>query len=134
VTASLDHTVRFWDLPPVGEAPPWLADLAEAAAQAKVSTAGNLEPVGEDKLLRLSQERLATTSTEPWATFGRWYFADATMRTVSPWSGYSLHDYVRGLASQGSEESYKYAETLCLKFPVWSAEIQTVRKAWIKSP
>jgi WD40 repeat protein len=111
------------DLPPTGEAPSWLADLADFA-----STLNNFDHSKQPDLARVEAIRVKLNSTQAddqWTLFGKWYFTDITQRPISPWSHLSLENYVNALIASGDRSSLEYAKALSRPFPSWLAKVNS---------
>jgi len=121
LVASKDNLVRFWDLPPREDPPAWIADLADfASTQVRYDA---LRKPTLDQIPKLRARLLASTSTDPWQKFGRWYFSESDVRPISPWSTLSLQDYVNGLIALGDKDSIQYAMTLSQDHPAWMVKL-----------
>jgi WD40 repeat protein len=94
VTASWDNTARVWDMSPSSDSPNWLPDALEAYAFQYLDDSGTLHVYSAEKFNRIRQERLDSTSNDPWEIFGRWLFSDPETRTISPWSSVTVPDYL----------------------------------------
>src|SRR5260370_41012927 len=92
LVASKDCSVQVFDMPPHEPAPVWLADLAEFAATQTRYDQSYSPDLAEIRLLRA--QLLASTAKGPWDVFGRWFFAESNLRSISPWSTVSLEKYV----------------------------------------
>lgn len=119
--ASGDSTVQIVDMPPHEPAPGWVADLAEFAATQIKYNQERQPDLAKIGLLRT--QLLASKSSDPWATFGRWYFSDSAVRPISPWSTVSLEQYVGSLIQLGDRDSLNYAKTLSFDHPAWMVKI-----------
>ncbi|WP_035347939.1 WD40 repeat domain-containing protein [Edaphobacter aggregans] len=122
---AVDSTVQVIDLPPLTPVPAWVADLADfASTQVKYNqdSAPDLS-----RIRQLRQDLLASSSTDLWTRFGRWYFTESDQRAISPWSHISLQEYVNGLIEQGDNESLELAATLAYDHPTWMKKIVQIR-------
>jgi WD40 repeat protein len=125
VTAK-DGTAAVYDMPPPEAAPPWLADLADFAST-QISYDTLREPdMGEIAALRA--KLLASKSGDPWAKFGRWYFAEPDARCISPWSTLTLKEYVDELTAAGDRDSLDYAISLSKNIPAWMVKLVPLRE------
>jgi WD40 repeat protein len=109
------------DLPPNDEAPSWLADLLDFA-----STLNNFDQARKPDLVRMEAIRTQLNSSKAndrWTLFGKWYFADITQRSISPWSHVTLESYVNLLIAKGDRSSLEYAKALSRPFPSWLAKV-----------
>ena len=107
VTASEDMTARVWDTPSIPlPVPEWIADLAEAVAGKRVRDGNSLEPVDVNKLFELRDRLQKSTATDFYTKFGKWFFADRSTRTISPYSTVTVPELKKlREASNGSENS-----------------------------
>ncbi|HUD49225.1 MAG TPA: protein kinase [Candidatus Baltobacteraceae bacterium] len=98
VTAADDGTARVWDVAPSQETrPAWLPQLAEAISGQTLNKQGLLEPTRldcADVLSRLRQELNGETNRDDWVVWGRWFLADPSTRTISPFSEQTVPQYV----------------------------------------
>jgi WD40 repeat protein len=81
--------IRIWNIAPTGEAPKWLADLAEAVGGCRVGDNGVVE-VLDNRVETFEQTRKAIADLpqhdDPWEKVGRWFVADPEARSVAPFS------------------------------------------------
>jgi WD40 repeat protein/serine/threonine protein kinase len=81
---------RLWDLaPPAASHPDWLAQLAEAVSGEYLNDQGLLEPTKLDRgevLNQLRQTLNQASDDDDWVRWGRWFMADPSTRTISPFS------------------------------------------------
>ncbi len=119
--ATGDPIVQIMDLPPHDLVPAWVADLAEVTASQVKYKMEQQQDIERLRLLRT--QLLASKSTDPWAAFGRWYFAESGVRSISPWSTVSLEQYVQFLIELGDKDSLEYARTLSFDHPTWMVKI-----------
>jgi WD40 repeat protein len=118
VTASKDRTARVWDFLPASKSTPeWLPRLAEAVAGQHLDDRGVFEPSDTDPSQVLSEIReklrMAPADTD-WATWGRWFLADRSRRTISPFSRITIPQYIENRIKVGTLESLDEAERLAL--------------------
>ncbi len=125
LVASKDSSVQVFDLPSHEPPPVWLADLAEFAATQTRYDQSHSPDLAKIKLLRA--QLLASTANDPWEVFGRWYFAESNLRSISPWSTVSLEQYVESLIALGDKESLDYASSLAQDHPAWMMKIVQLR-------
>ncbi len=122
-----DSTAQILDMPPAADAPTWLADLAEfAASRSRFSQAPAPD---RSRIEKLRLELLASTATDPWMRFGKWYFTQSSERAVSPWSTVSLEQYVNQLLMLNTTESLAYARQIAFDHPQWMIKIDAAQKA-----
>ncbi|ADV82903.1 WD40 repeat, subgroup [Terriglobus saanensis SP1PR4] len=119
-------TVQVFDIPPTGPTPTWVADLAEYAS---TQTKYNAHVPDLEKIKRLRLQLLASKDTDPWSTFGRWYFTESGVRPISPWNTITLKQYVDSLIEVGDKDSLQYAAELSQDHPDWVIRIAALRKA-----
>lgn len=98
LTAS-HETARVWDISPVGNAAPnWLTELAEAVAGQHLNENGVFEPLNGDpsKVMQQLRDRLnGEAADDDWVRWGKWFLADRSTRTISPFSKVRLTDQSR---------------------------------------
>ncbi|MGH8047261.1 MAG: WD40 repeat domain-containing protein, partial [Chthoniobacterales bacterium] len=113
------------DLSPPGPTPAWLADLAEfASSDVPYNSAHHAEL---DKITALRQALLDSKSNGAWDAFGRWYFTEAALRGISPWSPVTLEAYVNSLIKLGDRESVEYAISMSSDQPEWMRKLVPLR-------
>jgi WD40 repeat protein len=122
---ACDSAVQIFDTPPHEAPPSWVADLADFAATQNNYNQSKLPDL--NKISSLRTQLLSSKSSDPWSTFGRWYFADNTERPISPWSAVSLQQYVDSLIAQGDKESLDFAYVLSRDHPAWLRKIASLR-------
>lgn len=84
-----DGCARVWDLWPGGKAPEWLPELVEAVGGEHLNDQGVIEaPAGDSAaVLRQLKDRLDhQPANDPWVSWGRWYLADRSARTIAPFA------------------------------------------------
>ena len=98
VTASDDGTARVWEVRPPGvPTPDWLPQMIEALSGQMLSNKGVVEPSGTRRagLLGQVRQRLAQgLSGDDWEIIGRWFLADRSTRTISPFSKVTVPEYI----------------------------------------
>jgi WD40 repeat protein len=124
---AVDSTAEVIDLPPLSPAPAWVADLADfASTQVKYNQDSTPDL---SRIRQLRQALLASSSTDRWTRFGRWYFTESDQRAISPWSHFSLQEYVNGLIERGDRESLELAAMVSYDHPMWMKKIVQMRQA-----
>jgi WD40 repeat protein len=115
--ASAYNTVQVWDISPRGQAPAWLPRLAEAVAGQHLNDRGVFEPLNEDEG-RVLEEIRAQLSSDPgdddWTIIGRWFLADPSTRTISPFSKITVPEYIENRIKENTPESLDEAERLAI--------------------
>ena len=89
IISSSEEKADVWDtaFPAHGRAPSWLPQLAEAVGGLRLGETGVLESVpNRAAMLDTLRTALSSDSADPFALFGRWFFADPARRTISPFS------------------------------------------------
>ncbi len=120
-------TAQVLDMPPAETPPVWLADLAEFAAS---SSRFSQTPVPDRAIIeKLRTQMLASTASDPWTRFGKWYFTQSSDRGVSPWAAISMEQYVRQLLTLNTTQSLDYARQVAFAHPQWMLQIDAARKA-----
>ena len=95
--------------------PQWLPLLAEIAGGLRINTeTGVLEPLPDrwQKLETLRAELASSDLDDPATRFGKWFLSNPQTRTISPYSKFSLSDYVAYCINDGSGTLLDYAEKL----------------------
>ena len=113
LTTSADTVARIWDLPVAPEvAPTWLVALAEAVAGQRLGARNLTEPVSPKAFLQLRAQLLQTPDSAPLGRWVKWFLADRSTRTISPFSALSVPDHVRRLVDENTLESLREATRL----------------------
>jgi WD40 repeat protein/serine/threonine protein kinase len=90
VTASADQTARVWDIAPTNATfPNWLLELSEAVSGQALNKQGLLEPTKLNRaeiLQQIRQKLNQQSGDDDWTVWGRWFLADPSTRTISPFS------------------------------------------------
>jgi WD40 repeat protein len=85
-----NEEVQVWDVSPFQEKPPgWVFELLEALSGRVLNKQGILEESRLNRAVTLKEIRKKLSrdsSRDDWSLLGRWYLADPTARTVSPFS------------------------------------------------
>ena len=135
VTASADTTARVWDVSARGPMPAWLPRLAEAVAGKHLNNRGVFEPLKEDPI-RVLQEIRTQLSTAPddddWTIWGRWFLADRSTRTISPFSKITFPEYIENRIKENTPASLDEAERLAVGNAGLLQRIEQARKASAK--
>jgi len=127
------ESVQTLDLPPNGETPDWLPQLAEAVARHQMDDLGNIKEVPFDQIKGAKTARLTSMSNDPWEKFGRWFFSEPDARTVSPWSQMTAPDYIQQCIAGYDKDVLIRAKALAYGHPDETAQI-TARIAQIVPP
>jgi hypothetical protein len=118
VTASDDGSARIWDLLPANRiVPEWLLRLATAVAGESLNERGFFEPISEEPLEVLQQIREQLTresEDDDWIRWGRWFLADRSTRTISPFSKITVPEYIENRIKESTPESLDEAERLAI--------------------
>ncbi len=123
-----DRSGWLWDgMTVAAEAPPWLADLAEAVSNQEVSPQGTLEPSQRDSnALRRTLQKL--TGTDDLSRFGRWFVADPGVRTISPRSPVTVSEFVAQCLQENMAASVDEAHLLDPSNPLVVASLAIFEK------
>jgi len=101
LTTSGDLPARIWDAPSAPlPIPQWLPLLAEAVNRQRYSDNGALEFVPATNILDLKRSILGRAENDSYTRWARWFFADRTTRTISPFSSVAVTNSVRWLLEQ----------------------------------
>ena len=105
-----------WDLwPRDKELPNWFLKLAGAAAGARLSEQGVLEPLQQDStevLITIKEQLDREPADNDWTIWGRWFLADRSTRTISPFSKVTIPEYIENRIKENTTESLDEAEEL----------------------
>ena len=114
VTAS-GGGARVWDISARGQAPAWLPRLAEAVAGQHLNDRGVFEPLGEDPGQVLEEIRAQLNrapADDDWTVLGRWFLADRSTRTISPFSKITIPEYIENRIKENTPASLDEAARL----------------------
>lgn len=138
VAAAYDQPARIWDVMPAPEAwPKWLPRLAEAVAGEHLNAHGLFEPLTQspNEVLKEIKEQLRREPVDDeWATWGRWFLADRSKRTISPFSRITVPQYIQNRITDNTAASLDEAEQLAVGNAELLNRITTARAALPKSP
>ena len=132
VTASRD-AARVWDIaPPSAGHPGWLLQLGTAVCGEELSTQGALEEKNQDQVRALGQVRQSLserTGSDDWLILGRWLLADPSARTISPFSGTTVPEWIKGRFEENMTNSLAELEQWAIANGD-AALLETVSQAW----
>ena len=132
VTASEDGFVRVRDLKPAGKvSPEWLPRLADVVAEVHLNDSGVFEPLSADPIEALKQlkdQLNREPADDDWAIWGRWFLADRSTRTISPFSKVTVPEYIENRIKENRYWSLDEAEELALGNPDLLRRITEARK------
>jgi hypothetical protein len=115
VTTSSDNVARVWDIAPSqAKCPDWLPSLAEAISGRVLSNANVVETQLNrmEVINRIRRKLNEAANDDMWAVWGRWFLAEYPRRTISPFSGVTVPEYVELRIKEGTSESLDEAEGL----------------------
>ena len=108
--------VLVWDIAPSGtNHPAWLTKLAEAVSGQVLNRQGLLEPSKLDRVETMKQIRADLQReqvNDDWILWGRWFLADPSTRTISPFSKVTMPEYIENRIKENTPESLAEAEQL----------------------
>jgi WD40 repeat protein len=103
---------ELWEGLPLGSparAPSWLCHLAEGVAGQRLSKEGAAERVGPAQTLALKERLLASTASDPYTQWGRWFVSERSKRPLTMSSTVTFADYVQARCREGSLQSLRDA-------------------------
>ncbi len=111
---SKDGTVRVWDVAPSPASyPEWLLPLAQSLSGLVLNRLGVLKGTNCPEVLdRIRQELGSKPEDRDWVTWGRWFFAHPSTRTISPFSKITISKYVANRINENTPGSLQEAEML----------------------
>jgi WD40 repeat protein len=90
ITDFFDGTAHMWDVGPAKRpSPDWLLELSEAVSGQVLSKQGVLEatkPNRAEVLQHIREKLNRERGNDDWIVWGRWFLADPSIRTISPFS------------------------------------------------
>jgi tetratricopeptide (TPR) repeat protein len=115
VTASSDNPARVWEIaPPSASCPAWLLDLATAVCGEVLSPRGVLEYTNRP-LDQIRQTLSEQPSSDGWLILGRWFLADCTTRTISPFSQITVPEWIERRFNDRKMASLSELEQLAMQ-------------------
>jgi WD40 repeat protein len=102
-TCGEDKSARVRLIAIPTQPPTWLGELAEAVGGFRLSDAGGAEPV-QDAQIRMSALRAQLAQTPEdgsYQTWGKWFLADRSTRTISPAATMTVREYVQRRVDEG---------------------------------
>ena len=134
--SGFSGSAQVWDISPGSEAvPEWLSRLTEAVAGQHLNDRGVFEPLKEDPIRVLQEIRtqLGTAPTDDdWTIWGRWFLADRSTRTISPFSKITVPEYIENRIKENTPASLDEAERLTVGNAGLLQRIEQARKASAK--
>lgn len=127
---------RVWDvMPATPKVPEWLPLLAEATALQRLNDHSAFERITEDQEIILQQlrNRLEGEPTTDWVRWGRWFLADRSTRSISPFSKVTIREYIHNRIEENTSESLEEAERLALGNAELISRIVAARKAFSRT-
>jgi WD40 repeat protein len=132
LTASDDGNARLWDVAPAqAKRPDWLLQLAEAVSGQVLNSQSVLEPtkLNRAEVLNGIRYRLKhEPDGDDWAAWGGWFLANASMRTISPFSKVTVPEYVDRLLEAPTAQALAEAESLAFGSPELLQRIAVARQ------
>jgi WD40 repeat protein len=133
IVTALSDSARIWDISPTGKAAPdWLLRLADAVAEQHLNDRGVFEPLSEDPIdvLKQIKDQLGhERADDDWAIWGRWFLADRSTRTISPFSTVTVPEYIENRIKENTSASLDEAEQFAVGNAQLLDRIQHVREA-----
>ncbi|MFC7337481.1 protein kinase [Haloferula chungangensis] len=109
VTTGFDGTARVWDVPPAPvPAPEWIGDWARAAVGVRMTEDENVEPVDWDAR-RAFRKRISSLEKSVYQRSAEWFYQDPEIRPITPFTDYTLQDYIAARISEGTAASLQEA-------------------------
>jgi WD40 repeat protein len=110
-----NRTARIHDLVPAGRGPQWLLQLADTLAGKHLDDRDIFHPLGDESLELLNKvkgEVKQPPFEDGWVRWGRWFLADRSVRTISPFSKITVSQYIENRIKENTTESLDEAEQL----------------------
>jgi len=113
-TLSDDKTARIWEVMPVTElpVPAWLPGLAEAVGGQRINAEGFSESVPLAEVLKIKRQLAESSAGDLCTRVAKWFFAERTSRTISPFSLITHAEYVQRRIEENSLASLREAVRL----------------------
>jgi len=134
VISSDDGTAKVWDLWPVNGNTPVLLRIAAAVAAQEWNDRALFEPLSDDSSQMLAEvrEQLGTgAAQDDWTVWSRWFLADRSTRTISPFSKITVPEYIENRLKERppTPAALDAAERAALGNPELLRRIQAAREA-----
>src|SRR5437870_4933555 len=107
-------------------------DLANAVAGQRLNDRGVFEPLSEDPIdvLKQIKDQLGhEPAYDDWAIWGRWFLANRSTRTISPFSKVTVPEYIENRIKENTAESLDEAEQLAVGNPELLKRITDAKKS-----
>jgi WD40 repeat protein len=138
ITVSKEGTVRVWDIPSAGpQCPEWLLRLCEAISGKVLTSQGVLEEtkLNRGEVIKQIREKLSHEPDDDHrVVWGRWFLADPSTRTISPYSELTVPEYIENRMKENTFASLAEAEELAFGNPTLLARIAELRARLAPSP
>ncbi|YCM45744.1 protein kinase [Verrucomicrobiaceae bacterium 227] len=109
VTTGFDGTARVWDVPPAPvPAPEWIGEWARAAVGVRMTGDENVEPVDWDER-KAFRRQVRSLEESVYQRSAEWFYQDPEVRPISPFTEYTLQDYIVARISEGTTASLQEA-------------------------
>jgi eukaryotic-like serine/threonine-protein kinase len=106
LSVSSDFSARVLNIPSVREpAPPWLAELAEAIGGYGLAKDRQQVEIRWSDYLKVRERLARQTGEDFYSRWVRWFLADRSTRTISPYSSMRVQDYAARLIRENTAES-----------------------------
>jgi WD40 repeat protein len=110
VTASGYRQARVWELPPgPAPVPAWMLQLTASVAGKRLTGSAVAEPTKVEDFLQLKEQIRTSSATDAFTRWAKWFCADRGTRTISPWSSFTVSDYVKSRIEENTVESLREA-------------------------
>jgi WD40 repeat protein/adenylate kinase family enzyme len=133
LTVWNDKSARVWETLAFGKSlPGWLAEVADAMAGQHLNDSGLFEPLSRDSSETLKQikDRLNRESSDnDWVVWGRWFLADRSTRTISPFSKVPTPEYIENRIKRDTLQSLDEVEPLTVGNEELSNHIARTRES-----
>ena len=106
--------------------------LAEAVAGQHLNERGVVEPLSEEpgRVLEEIREQLSRAPDgDDWTIWGRWFLANRSTRTISPFSKVTVPEYIEKRIKEKTPESLDEAERLAVGNAELLKRIEQARRA-----
>jgi eukaryotic-like serine/threonine-protein kinase len=113
VIASWDRTTGVWDIPTASmPVPSWLPQLAESIAGQCFNERRSIDSVPCAELMHLRKKLETSSGTDVSSLWAKWFFADRSTRTISPFSSITIPEYIQRRIEENTLESLREAVSL----------------------
>ncbi|PYI84930.1 MAG: hypothetical protein DME26_12310, partial [Verrucomicrobia bacterium] len=108
--AGPENGARLWLVPSAPQPiPSWLPELGEAVAGLSIGPHATTHRLPQQTLTELKARLMANKQTNSFIRMAQWFFADRSMRTISPFASATVIEYVKQRIEENTRASLEEA-------------------------